>query len=224
MEQSFYDKNGNVIDYYAIFNVPRDADLKDIRSAFSALIKQYHPDTALAAFDHITEKIGVIIRGYRVLSDEMSRIEYDRLLFSHKKTGPDGTPIIPKKRIRYSAQLSDLLKARLRPKNMKHKDILDNFGQDIEIVVSPLEAASGALAYVDLPARMICPLCRGGDRACYLCRGIGRIHTSSQIEVRIPPHVDDSTIIDVDLAKMAPDNHTNFSNRSLRIKITIGTS
>ncbi len=220
MEKSYYDKNGNVIDYYLIFNIPRDANLDEIKTAFRNLIKKYHPDTSASNFDHKTEKIDLIIRGYRVLSDESSRMEYDRALFGSARSS-GGHPIIPRKRIHYSVLLGNLLKARIAPKNMKRKDILDNFGQDIEIIVTPAEAISGACAYIDLPARMLCPLCMGKDVHCYACKGIGRIHTSSQIEVRIPPHVDGSTYIDVDLLRMGPDKQTTFCAKSVRIKITI---
>jgi len=221
VEYSYFDRHGNIIDYYTIFNIPRDAGIDQIKSAFRSLIKKYHPDTSPSNYDHITEKIEIIIKGYRVLSDEISRIEYDRVLYNNKKTGPDGTAIIPKKRIRPSVLLSEMLKAQLLPKDVKRKDIMENFGQDIEIFITPIEARSGATAYIELPAKMLCPVCKGSDRHCYICRGIGRINSSSQIEVRIPPHVDDSTFIDVDLIRMAPDKYTSFCFKNLRIKITI---
>jgi DnaJ-class molecular chaperone len=129
--------------------------------------------------------------------------------------------MISRRRIKYSASLADMLKARLRPGMMKHRDILHNLGQDIEIFITPIEARLGAVAYIELPARMYCPLCSGSDAACYLCNGIGRISTSSQLEVRSPPHVDDSTTIDIDLMGMRPDRGTSFTMKSLRIKITI---
>jgi molecular chaperone DnaJ len=220
VDQSYFDKNGNIIDYYTIFSIPRDAGLDQIKSAFRSLIKKYHPDTSASNFDHKTEKIDVIIRGYRVLSDEGLRLEYDRALFGSGNMH-SGVRIIPKKRILYSVLLGDMLKARLAPKNMKRKDILNSFGQDIEIIVTQAEAISGACAYVELPARMLCPLCMGKDAHCFACKGIGRIHTSSQLEVRIPPHVDGSTYIDVDLLGMSPDKQTTFCNKSVRIKITI---
>lgn len=222
---SCYDKNGAVIDFYTIFNLPRTARADEIRSAFRDLIKRYHPDTAAAGSKNLTEKLDLIIRGYRILTDDDMRLEYDRVLFNSRTIDPSGCAIISKKRIRYSATLGGMLKANLAPKGMKRHDIINNFGQDIEIMITPVEAARGAVAYIELPARMICPLCRGSrpkeEEKCYVCRGIGRIHTTSQLEVRIPPHVDDSTYIDVDLIKIRPDKLTTFNLRRLRIKITI---
>jgi len=83
------------------------------------------------------------------------------------------------------------------------------------------EALAGAVAYVELPARMLCPLCAGRNPECHVCAGVGRIHTSSQLEVRIPPHVDDTTYIDVDLMKIKPDSFTTFRGKSLKIKISV---
>jgi hypothetical protein len=118
-----------------------------------------------------------------------------------------------------------MLKARLLPKGMKRKDIIYNFGQDIEIFVTASEARRGAVAYLDLPARMICPLCHGSQSEasgkCRVCNGVGRIHTTSQLEVRVPPHVDESTFIDVDLLNIHPDKMTGFTMKTLRIKISL---
>lgn len=223
---SCYDKNGNIIDFYTIFNIASTAGADEIKSSFRTLIKRYHPDTATMISNNLTEKLELIIRGYRILIDDDMRIEYDRILFSNKKVDQRGYAIISKKRIKYCATLEDMLKARLLPKGMKRKDILLNFGQDIEIILTPMEARKGAIAYIELPSRMTCPLC-GGSHAkvqskCHVCGGVGRIRTTSQLEVMIPPHVDDSTYIDVDLMKMRPDKLTAFIMKSLKIKISIG--
>lgn len=225
MLPSCYDKNGNIIDFYTIFNLPGTAGADEIRSAFRDLIKRYHPDTASVKSDNLTEKLDLIIRGYRILIDNDLRMEYDRILFQSRKVDDRGYAIISKKRIKYSATLGEMLKARLTPRGMKHKDILYNFGQDIEIFITPVEARKGALAYIELPARMTCPLCMGShsrDKAkCHVCNGVGRIHTTSQLEVQIPPHVDDTTYIDVDLIRIRPDKLTSFTVKNLRIKITV---
>lgn len=221
MESPFYDKSGNIIDYYTIFNIPYDAAAETIKSAFRRLIKHYHPDLTSTISDHLVDKIDLIIRGYRILMDEGSRRDYDRALFRNRDPKSDSHLMISKKRIKYSVSLADMLKARMHPKQMKRKDILYNFGQDIEIFITPVEAKKGAVANIELPAKMICPLCGGGHSNCYLCNGMGRIPTSSQLEVRIPPHVDDSTIIDIDLLQVKPDGFTSFTIKNLRIKITV---
>ena len=221
MEKSYFDKKGNIINFYTIFNLHEDAGISEIKTSFRNLIKQYHPDTSRSQSERDTEKIDIIIKGYRILTDELSRREYDRFLFFNKQAGNDDRIIISKKRIKYSSSLQNMLKANLLPKGVKRKDIIYNFGQDIEIFITPIEASKGATAYIELPAKMHCPLCIGSDPHCYICKGIGRINTSSQLEVRIPPHVDDSTMIDVDLLQMKPDKMTSFCLKNLKIKIVI---
>ncbi len=221
MDLTYLDKNGNIINFYTLFNLKADAGQDEIKSAFRNLIKRYHPDLTGSHSRSNTEKINLIIRAYRILSDETRRSDYDRALFYSGRAAPDGRIIISKKRIRYSASLADMLRDRFLPKKITRKDILKNYGQDVEIFITPTEAATGAVAYVELPAKMICPLCMGSDNGCHVCRGIGRINTSSQLEVRIPPHVDDSTFIDVDLLSVRPDRYTTFSHGRLRIKITL---
>src|SRR3990172_5083817 len=194
-----FDRNGNIIDFYTIFNVSNTAEEAEIKTAFRALIKRYHPDTSSLKSENLTDKLDLIIRGYRILMDMDQRIEYDQLLHGSRRSDGSGYSIISKKRVKYSATLSDMLKARFLPRGMKRKDILLNFGQDIEIFVTPVEALKGAVAYIDLPARMTCPLCRGShakvQSRCHVCGGVGRIHTTAQLAVSIPPHVDDSTYI-----------------------------
>jgi DnaJ-class molecular chaperone len=221
MTAAYYDRNGNIIDFYAIFNLPYDATEEDIKSAFRSLIKRYHPDLSGSHSEQNAEKIEIIIRGYHLLIDEDARRDYDRALFRSRDPRSGALPVVPKKRIKYSASLSELLRARLNPRRMKRRDILYNIGQDVEILITPTEAKRGAVAFVDLPSRMYCPLCMGGRGDCYLCQGMGRINTSSQLEVSIPPHVDDSTFIDVNLLNIKPDRFTTFTVRNLRIKITI---
>ncbi|HPJ37467.1 MAG TPA: DnaJ domain-containing protein [Spirochaetota bacterium] len=187
MENPFYDKSGNIIDYYTIFNIPYDAASETIKSAFRRLIKHYHPDLSGTISDNLVDKIDLIIRGYRILMDEVSRRDYDRVLFRNRDPKSDSHLMISKKRIKYSVSLADMLKARMHPKQMKRKDILYNFGQDIEIFITPVEAKKGAVANIELQAKMLCPICGGSHSHCHLCNGMGRIPTSSQLKSESRP-------------------------------------
>ncbi|MBN1532871.1 MAG: DnaJ domain-containing protein [Spirochaetes bacterium] len=221
MNSGYYDKQGNLIDYYTLFNVPYEAPEREIKSAFRALIKRYHPDTAAQRDEDATEKIDLIIRGYRILADSHSRSDYDSILLHRAVATPAAYPVVPAKRIRYSALLSEMLKSRFLPRRISRKDILYNFGQEIEIHITMSEAKRGALAYVMLPSRMHCPYCAGRNTQCHVCRGLGRIATTSQLEVAIAPGVASGTLIDVDLMKMKPDRLTHFRARSVRIRISV---
>ena len=67
-------------DYYEILGISKDADEKEIKSAFRKLAKQYHPDLnpdnkeAEAKFKEANE-------AYEVLSDSDKKAKYDQ--FGH---------------------------------------------------------------------------------------------------------------------------------------------
>ena len=71
-------------DYYKILNLKRTATSKEIRKAYRALAKKYHPDSnnnnpkTVKLFNSVNE-------AYKVLSDEKKRSEYDNKLFGHEE-------------------------------------------------------------------------------------------------------------------------------------------
>jgi molecular chaperone DnaJ len=62
-------------DFYAMLNVSRNADTKEIKSAYRKLAKQYHPDANPG--EDTTEKFQDINRAYEVLSDPDLKKKYD---------------------------------------------------------------------------------------------------------------------------------------------------
>ena len=74
--------------YYDVLGVPPTARLLDIKQAFRRLARQYHPDLnpgdqkALKAFQDIN-------RAYQVLSDPVTRQQYDQRLSGGTTSNPD---------------------------------------------------------------------------------------------------------------------------------------
>ncbi len=221
MNKPYCDEKGNIIDFYEVLNIPYKAGKKLIRSAFCNLIKVYHPDIAGTDTDEDRKKVDLIIKGYKLLIDDNLRQDYTRRLLSKNRFSSEGYVYLPKNRIKYSISLKDLVTTKLLNKKIRRKERLHRFGQDIEIFITPKEAAKGAVAFVELPSRMNCRVCYGEDRYCHVCNGVGRIPTTSHVEVKIHPDTLNGTIIDFDLMKLRPDRFTSFTIKNLRIKITV---
>jgi len=64
-------------DYYTLLGVAPGAEDELIRSAYLALAKRYHPDTATAASPHNVEQFRLIAEAYEVLRDPRRRAYYD---------------------------------------------------------------------------------------------------------------------------------------------------
>ncbi len=65
--------------YYDILNVDRTASQAEIKQAFRKLAKKYHPDTN-PDDEEAAEKLDMVLRAYRVLSNERERARYDVMM------------------------------------------------------------------------------------------------------------------------------------------------
>lgn len=63
--------------HYEVLNVPRDADLAEIKTAYKKLALKWHPDKNLDNQEHAKEQFQVVQQAYEVLSDRQERAWYD---------------------------------------------------------------------------------------------------------------------------------------------------
>jgi curved DNA-binding protein CbpA len=72
-----------LINYYQVLQVQEGSDRAEIRNSFRKLAKKYHPDKTKANGISSEEKIKLLIKAYKTLTDAEKRIHYDTQLQSN---------------------------------------------------------------------------------------------------------------------------------------------
>jgi DnaJ-class molecular chaperone len=194
--------------YFAILGISPNATLDEIRSAYRRLAKEYHPDR----YSGDSARFRDIQEAYSVLGDEATRSRYTRRL---RKTAssrvvrpeayPGPEPLIPEQRpvdlgevspVRSFQSFSpsfdevfDWLWSNFsdleQPKSARIQDLT------LEVTLTREQARRGGTARIMVPARAICPTCRGrggvGPYECMRCAGEGVIAGEMPVSVSFPP-------------------------------------
>ncbi|HHH30572.1 MAG TPA: J domain-containing protein [Polyangiaceae bacterium] len=208
-----------VKDYYVVLGVSRTESAEQIRSAFRALARRYHPDRA---GPRATAQFQQIAEAYEVLSDADRRAAYDRGLEHvgdsspvHRRppvrtpsAGIEPEPLIPRPhRPMQHAQVGGPMNDWLRER------FAEGFGADdgrrqlkplpLVVKLSPREAARGGLLDLAVPVYYPCRTCRGSGwrigRRCRMCEGHGLREHLEPVTVVVPPMVAHGAIMDVPL-------------------------
>jgi molecular chaperone DnaJ len=223
-------------DYYLVLGVSRAENLRGIQDAFRELAKIYHPDRAGPAG---TRKFQDIQEAYATLSDPERRRLYNHQLeqeeirvharpepiFSRPRSRPE--PLIPEtmsvlrdfETIRPSFEpLFDRFLRNFTGEGVPKGERLEDL--NIEVILSPEEAATGVIVPVGVPVFATCPQCGGSGRdwlfTCLDCNGQGMLEDETTVRIGIPPLVRDRTIIQV------PIHGLGIHNFYIRLHLRIG--
>jgi molecular chaperone DnaJ len=214
-------------DYYIVLGVSRTESSAGIREAFRRLAKKYHPDLG---GPESTDTFQEIARAYEILSDAEQRRRYDQTLSGRERllrAEPLNTtqrqhayraePLVPEPMsITHDFQT-------IRPSfDALFEGIFRNFNgigvtkaerlQDlnVEVILTPREAAIGAVAPIAVPVFRACRSCDGTGREwlfpCVACAGQGMIEDHETVSVRIPPTVHDGSLIELPLGGLGLHN------------------
>ncbi|KAJ6291914.1 hypothetical protein OIU76_023916 [Salix suchowensis] len=77
--------NGSEQDHYAVLGVERTATSADIKKAYRLLARKYHPD--VSKHSQACELFKSVRHAYEILSNELTRTQYDRALRFQEDTG-----------------------------------------------------------------------------------------------------------------------------------------
>jgi len=199
-------------DYYLILGVRRDDSVDAIREAYKDLALRYHPDRA---GERSTSLFQDIVEAYRVLSDPGRRASYDAGL-RHAERGdrpPRVTvtpsapravrvePLVPERIspvrdfLAFGPSLDDLLEHLFEPRERAEPRPVE-----VELLLSPGQAARGGIATFGVPVPVPCDGCRGAGRTragrCRRCQGCGLVEEERPFRLAVPPSVRDGAVFE----------------------------
>lgn len=200
-------------DYYEILGLKRDADDKEIKSAYRRMARKWHPDLhpahekkeAEAQFKRINE-------AYEVLKDSEKRARYDQLGKNWEQGQDFQAPPDMEGFHFYSSAgdfgegFSDFFEAlfgRGRPGGAAGRGFRAAAvrGHDVEseIELTLEEAYRGVSRMLRIAGSKLCPECGGAGRTgqgfCPRCGGTGETAAEKTLEVKIPPGVGEGSRI-----------------------------
>lgn len=219
-------------DYYIILGIPRGETAAGIRSAYRELVKRHHPD--LAGEEGVPQ-FHEIVEAYEVLSDPDRRKSYNHELAESEELA---RPSVLRPAVAPEPLTEDTPSVFGDPDAVhpSFAEVLDRYqrnftgldvpkseraeGLNVEVVLTPLEAARGGVLPVGMPVFEICPACHGAGEnwlfPCLDCGGRGMIERRETVQVRIPPMVRPGTVIEL------PLHGLGVHNFHLRVHVLIG--
>jgi DnaJ-class molecular chaperone len=213
-------------DYYLMLGVSRGENFRGIQDAFRDLAKRYHPDRAGPAE---TEKFQDMREAYEILSDPKKRkldnheLEQERASVSSAPESiffrPSSRPelLVPEK----MSALHDFRSFRPSFESLFDRFVRNFTGEgipkgerleslNVEVILSPDEAARGGTISMGIPVFYDCPQCGGSGRdwlfPCINCSAQGIIEGEKKVRVPIPPMVRDKTIIELPISGLGIHN------------------
>ena len=192
--------------YYLVLGVGEDANLPQIKRAFSRLAHQLHPDQNAAG-----EREFIHLKcAYDTITKPIERAKHDWDLGHHRpiprprRLVADGPIDLFGDFERHAPSIEEMMDLiarnftrRREPKARHWRDL------NLDILLTPAEAMCGGVVHLTLPVAKPCAACQGsgrtGDGECEICDGRGSDRLNAPVAVMVPPHVADGALIPVSL-------------------------
>ncbi|MCI0479156.1 DnaJ domain-containing protein [Candidatus Uhrbacteria bacterium] len=154
------------MDNYDILGVTREATQPDIKKAYRALAREFHPDRNPDS--EAAERFKAVVEAYEVLRDESRRAEYDASVA--RRTSAEGI-------MGSFEDLFSVFSDRSRDRPRRGGNII------AEVMIDLRDILTGANREVEIARNFVCTACSGTGasagiayHACPKCRGWGEIN------------------------------------------------
>jgi len=201
--------------YYLILRLEPEATSEQIRSAYRRRALELHPDLTGLGSEQFLE----LQEAYDVLSDPVRRQIYDReaegipIRRMEAMRPPEtiiarrhrGEPLVTDRPMRepddislfgsfetFSPSLDEVFERLWNNFNLLTRPKAERLESlNVEIPLSPQQAFAGGQVHIIVPARLVCPSCRGqgsiGPYECSRCEGHGAVTGEYPVRVGYPP-------------------------------------
>lgn len=211
------------INYYLVLGITPESTQSQIHRAFRRLCHEQHPDRSRgdpAQFLRLKE-------AYDTLRNPIERRRHDAELAAAPPPPPPTPRVVARSPIdlftdfgQLEPSADEILQAFARnflpqhqPKTHHMRDL------NIQITLTPDEAAHGGVLPLSVPIFEPCSLCEGtgkmGFAICEACDGKGSAQSNAPVDVLIPRHVTNGSSIPVSLG------HLGIHNMYLNVQIQV---
>ncbi|HEY7118101.1 MAG TPA: DnaJ domain-containing protein [Tepidisphaeraceae bacterium] len=203
-------------DYYLLLGISRDSGMTQIKRAYRRLSLRFHPDVTGAEG---AEQFARVKEAYDTLAHASRKADYDRRLSladEVRTTDEAPEPLV--------GGVMDLFGnfATVHPGSeeiLAH--ILNNYIDrapkshparelNVEIVLTPRQAAKGGTVPMVVPVARVCGRCGGTGRTgyffCDACDGHGTVWEKARVDVTVPANAAEGTVIETSLRHLGIRN------------------
>jgi molecular chaperone DnaJ len=220
-------------DYYLVFRLTPEALAEEIEAAYQRLISELPPDLSGRGSDQLL----ALQEAYSVLSDPMRRPVYDRkakefpfrradatwaggdlIAAMHSAEPLTAEPVSPLEEISLlrsfqtfvpsAREIFDRLWSNFELVTRPKAEGLESL--TVEVTLAPKQVLKGGQIRILVPARVICPACRGrgsvGTYQCWRCEGHGALTGEYPVNVSYPAGLEQDYIVRLSLDRFGIEN------------------